>query len=316
MNHVLKNKGRSTVQIHRKGESEWLSLGSPSRLCATIVTVVSATAAVGILLVLSFSDARKSASLLPYDESAIVKFPSDIPWQILRAAQNERSLWIRYSIHPDHYIRMNGYTCVVWKWPTATWDPELNRLSDERRIWVKDDIAKVVPTPPFFLSMKAKARPPRLTAAKAAAIAEMKTGLLYRSTNSVDDVGDFFKITFTPRLLRWKDNIEQWEALPFETYAWVSKSDWSVCGNPFSPVPSLTMEEAISTLKQQGVTLSYDNELPIKTSSIADLTIVSLPKRFRNADGMDITNQMFHYWKSFCIDNATRNIIGSTEEAN
>ena len=284
------------------------------RLYAIIVAVVFATSTIALVISHSCSMPVEFDTSLPYDESAIVKFPSDIPWQISIAAEMERSLWVRYSIYPDHYIRMNGYTCVVWKWPTETWDPELKRLSDERRIWVKDDIAEVVPTPPFFLSQNNKAKPPRLTADRAASIAEMKTGLLFRSTNIVDDVGDFFKITFTPRLLRWKDNMQQWEPLPFVTYACVSKSDWSVCGDPFSPIPPLTEEEALAAMRSGGVTLSYDESLPVKIERVADLTIVSLPERFSYSGRINISYT--NYWVSFCIDNATKKIIGGIHEAN
>ncbi len=279
-----------------------------------IGVVVSATATITLLVSHYRSTRGVFNTSLPYDQSAIVKFPSDIPWQISSAAEREISLWVRYSINPDHYIRMNGYTCVVWKWPIETWDPELKRLSDERRIWVRDDIAEVVPTPPFFLSKNDKAKPPQLTADRAAAIAEMKMGLRFRSTNIVDDVGDFFKITFIPRLLRWKDNIQQWETLPFVTYAWVSKSDWSVCGDPFSPIPPLTEEEALAAMRSGGVTLSYDESLPVKIEQVADLTILSLPERFSYSGRINISYT--NYWVSVCIDNATRKIIGSIHEAN
>ena len=281
----------------------------------TIIGVVVSVTATITLLVSHYRSTRGVADTsLPYDESAIVKFPSDIPWQISSAAEREISLWVRYAIYPDHYIRMNGYTCVVWKWPTVTWDPELKQLSDERRIWVKDDNAEVVPTPPFFFSKKDKAKPPRLTAERAAAIAEMKMGLRFRSTNIVDDVGDFFQITFTPHLIRWKDNIQQLEPLPFVTYAWVSKSDWSVCGNPFSPVPPLTEKEALAAMRLGGVTLSYDESLPVKIERVADLTILSLPKRFSYSGRINLSYT--NYWVSFCIDNATKKIIGGIHEAN
>jgi hypothetical protein len=278
--------------------------------------VVSATATITLLVSHYRSTRGASNTSLPYDESAIVKFPGDVPWQISSAAERAISLWVRHSIYPDHYIRMNGYTCVVWKWPTETWDPELKRLSDERRIWVKDDNAEVVPTPPFFLSLSQndKAKPPRLTANRAAAIAEMKMGLRFRSTNTVEDVGDFFKITFTPRFSRWKDDIQRWEALPFVTYAWVSKSDWSVCGNPFSPVPSLTEKEALAAMRSGGGTLSYDESLPVKIERVADLTILSLPERFSYSGRINISYT--NYWVSFCIDNATKRIIGGIREAN
>ena len=283
------------------------------RLYAIIVAVVFATSTIALFISHSCSTPGGFDTSLPYDESAIVKFPGDIPWQISSAAEMERSLWVRYSIYPDHYIRMNDYTCVVWKWPTETWDSELKRLSDERRIWVKDDSAEVVPTPQFFLSKNTKANPPRLTAAKAAAIAGMKTGLLFTSTNSVENVGDYFKIAFTPRFPRWKDNIQQWETLPFVTYAWVSKSDWSVCGDPFSPISPLTEEEALAAMRSGGVTLSYDESLPVKIERVADLTIVSLPKRFSYSGRINIS--CTNYWVSFCIDNATRKIIGGIHEA-
>ena len=203
------------------------------------------------------------------------KAPSPIPWSIDEAALWSRPLYIRINRDilghwPVYYVRTNGYTCAVWKCPTATWDLELKRMSDEFRVWIKDDTAEVVPTPSFSPRGNPNSKPPRLTADKAVAIAEMKTGLLFAMTNVVEDVGSFFKIGFTPR-----NSLQQ---SPAPVFVWVAKSDWTICGNPLSPVPDLTEQEILEEIVPLAEKMSaYDREQPLKIDRVADMTIVTLP---------------------------------------
>ena len=202
------------------------------------------------------------------------KAPSPIPWPIDEAAQRSRPLYIRikdiFGHWPVYYVRTNGYTCAVWKCPTATWDLELKRMSDEFRVWIKDDTAEVVPTPSFSPTGNPNAKPPRLTAEKAIAIAEMKTGLLFAVTNVVEDVGTFFKIGFTPR-----NSLQQ---SPAPVFVWVAKSDWTISGDSLSPVPDLTEQEILDEIVPLTQTMSaYDREQPLKIDRVADMTIVTLP---------------------------------------
>ncbi len=214
-----------------------------------------------------------------FAESSIVvdnhEPPSPIPWPIVKAALSAVSPCIRakriLGYHPTYYVRTNGYTCAVWKWPTTTWDLELKQMSDEFRAWVKDDIAEIVPTPSFSPMGNPKAKPPKLKADKALAIAEMKTGIRFGGTNVVEDVGDFFKIGFTT-----------WQSLRYSPdpilYAWVSKVDWSVCGNPFFHIPALTEQEIYSAIANIAeARQSYDRDQPLGIYSVADMTIVTLP---------------------------------------
>ena len=214
-----------------------------------------------------------------FSETSIVvynreKSPSPIPLPIDEAALWSRPLYIRIKDilghWPVYYVRTNGYTCAVWKCPTATWDLELKRMSDEFRMWIKDDTAEVVPTPSFSPRGNPYSKPPRLTADKAVAIAEMKTGLLFAVTNVVEDVGSFFKIGFTPR-----NSLQQ---SPAPVFVWVAKSDWTICGNPTSPIPNLTEQEIRDEIVPLTQTMStYDREQPLKIDRVADMTIVTLP---------------------------------------
>ena len=211
------------------------------------------------------------ASIVVYNRE---KGPSPIPWPIDEAALLSRPPYVRVKDilghWPVYFVRTNGYTCAVWKCPTATWDLELKRMSDEFRMWIKDDSAKVVPTPSFSPRGKPNSKPPKLTANKAVAIAEMKTGLVFAVTNEVEDVGPFLKIGFTPR-----NALQQ---SPAPVFVWVSKSDWTVCGNPFSPVPDLTEQEILAEIVPIAEKMStYDREQPLKIDRVADMTIVTLP---------------------------------------
>lgn len=214
-----------------------------------------------------------------FAESSVVfynreKAPSPIPWPIDEAAHRSRPLYIRvkdiFGHWPVYYVRTNGYTCAVWKCPIATWDLELKRMSDEFRVWIKDNTAEVVPTPSFSPKGNPNAKPPRLTADKAVAVAEMKTGLHFAVTNVVEDVGSFFKIGFTP--------MNSLQPSPDPVFVWVSKSDWTICGNPLSPLPDLTEEEIRNEIVPLAEKMSaYDREQPLKIDRVADMTIVTLP---------------------------------------
>ena len=210
-----------------------------------------------------------------FGESSIVvethEIPLPIPTSIVLAAQSALPPCIlarRFlGYWPVYYIRTNGYTCAVWNCPTEMWDSELGGMSDEFRVWIKDDTAEVVPTPSFSPRGNPNAKPPKLTADKALAIAETKTGFRFWSTNQVEEVGNFFKIGFTDRH----------SPIPI-LYAWISKSDWSVCGNPFSHVPALTDQEIYSAIANIAETKqSYDREQPLGVYHVADMTIVTLP---------------------------------------
>ncbi len=214
-----------------------------------------------------------------FAESSVVvynreKAPSPIPWPIDEAALWSRPPYIQVKgilgHWPVYYVRTNGYTCAVWKYPTATWDLELKRMSDEFRVWIKDDTAEVVPTPSFSPRGNPNAKPPRLTANKAVAIAEMKTGLHFAVSNVVEEVGVFFRIGFTP--------MNSIKPLPAPIFVWVSKSDWTVCGNPISPVRELTEQEILIQIAPIAERMSaYDAEQPLKIDRVADMTIVTLP---------------------------------------
>ena len=214
-----------------------------------------------------------------FGESSIVvktrNNPLPIPLTIVLAAQSSLPPCIRtrrfLGYEPAYYVRTNGYTCAVWNCPTEMWDSELGGMSDEFRVWVKDDTAEVVPTPSFAPKGNPNAKPPKLTADKALAIAEMKTGFRFWSTNEVEDVGEFYKIGFTTR---FPPNTTSTPIL----FAWVSKTDWSVCGNPFSHVPALTGQEIYSAIANIAETRkSYDREQPLGIYHVADMTIVTLP---------------------------------------
>ena len=270
---------------------------------ALIILALVVTAAVLVLLAThTYKSVGKKDAAAQFLGADIVTSNNDIPLPILFAITSADGPWRHFSENwPDHFIRIRGYTCGVWKWPTATWDLERQQMSDEYRIWVKDDIAKVVPTPSFFLSSQnTKATPPRLSADKALAIAEMKTGIFTGVTNVVKDVGDFFKVDF------FLTRIPQGETKAPRFSVWVAKTDWSVRGNPFSPVPPLTDEEALYAMTTSRRHLKYDDSLPVKIEHIADLTILSLPYRSILGNGA-FTNT--YYWASFWIDNATRTIL-------
>ena len=247
-----------------------------------------------------------------YEVGTVVTNEDAIPLSIRLAAMSESPPWRRFpESWPHHYIRTNGLTCAVWKWPTATWDLERRRLSDEFRIWVKDDDTSIVPTPPFFLSGNARARPPRLTAARALAIAQMKTGFYTRAINTVDDFGDYFRITFVPRRHYWTPDAElRWEAGPHSTVAWVRKADWSVCGNPLSPVPALTEQEVASLVASVTECVSYDKSLPLKIDRVADMTIVALPEEHPPLGRNGLPN-LITYSLCIWIDNSSKKVLSS-----
>jgi hypothetical protein len=213
-----------------------------------------------------------------FGESSIVvktrNNPLPIPLTIVLAAQSSLPPCIRarrfLGYEPAYYVRTNGYTCAVWNCSTEMWDSELGGMSDEIRVWVKDDTAKVVPTPSFSPRGNPNAKPPRLTANKAVAIAEMKTGLHFAVSNVVEEVGVFFRIGFTP--------MNSIKPLPAPIFVWVSKSDWTVCGNPISPVRELTEQEILIQIAPIAERMSaYDAEQPLKIDRVADMTIVTLP---------------------------------------
>ncbi len=243
-------------------------------MLATVLTFIVCLS----VLILTFCPSKYSCKadtrqFFP-ESSIIVDTPEvtlPIPLTIVLAARSALPPCIRarrfLGYKPVYYVRTNGYTCAVWNCPTEMWDSELGGMSDEIRVWVKDDTAKVVPTPSFSPRGNPNAKPPRLTADKALALAEMKTGFRFWSTNQVEDVGDFFKIGFT-----------DWHSPNPILYAWVSKSDWSVCGNPFSHVPALTDQETYSAIANIAETRqSYDMEQPLGVYHVADMTIVTLP---------------------------------------
>ena len=274
-----------------------------------VTAVVSVTAIAGFTIGRFCIAPKKVEGMRAKEESSLAKeiaFERDllaIPEQILDAVMSEDAPWKPFPGNwPDHFIRINGYTCGVWKWPTATWDPERKQLSDEYRVWVKDDITKIVPTPEFFLSRKTNAKPPRLKADKALAIAKMKTGSRFPVTNRVDDVGAFYKIDF----FRTGNPNRATTAQKYSV--WVSKSDWSVHGNPYSPVPTLTEEEALTAISSEGQCYSYDKNLPVMIDRVADLTILSLPKKIISREGERLGS---YYWISFWIDNVTRKVIAA-----
>ena len=125
-------------------------------------------------------------------------------------------------------------------------------------------------SPAFSPKGNPEAKPPKLTAEKAVAVAEMMTGLHFAVTNVVEDVGPFFRIGFTPR------NVLQQSPSP--VFVWVSKADWSVCGNPLSPVPDLTEEEILAEISPIAEKMSvYDRNQPLEIDRVADMTIVTLP---------------------------------------
>ena len=272
-----------------------------------IFVVVSVAAIVFSTIVRFFSSPKKEKGSYSYQEPFLAKeiaFEKEllaIPEQILDAVMSEDAPWKPFPGNlPDHFIRINGYTCGVWKWPTVTWDPERGQLSDEYRVWVKDDSVKIVPTPDFFLSRKVNAKPPRLKADKALAIAKMKTGSRFPVSNIVEDVGSFFRVD-----LFHTGNPNKATTAP-KYSVWVSKSDWSVCGNPYSPVPTLTEEEALTAISSEGECYSYDKSLPVMIDRVADLTILSLPKKIFSRGGEYLGS---YYWISFWIDNVTQKVI-------
>lgn len=247
-------------------------------MLATVLTLI-ACLSVLILTFCPLKDSGKAEIRQFFPESSVIvdthEVPLPIPWSIVNAALSATPACLssrRILGHwPVYYVRTNGYTCAVWKWPTTTWDLELRWMSDEFRVWVKDESAEVVPPPPFSPLGNPNAKPPRLTADKALAIAEMKTGIRFGGTNVVEDVGDYFKIGFTT-LFSLKFSPE-----PI-VYAWVSKSDWTVCGNPFSQVPELTEQDILSEIAPIADTNSAcDRQQPPNIYRVADMTIVTLP---------------------------------------
>ena len=241
-----------------------------------------------------------------FAESSIVvdnhEGPLPVPKKIVDAALMACPLWAHHSLgtRPEYYVRTNGYTCAVWKWPIRIWDLELKQMADEFRIWVKDDTAEIVPTPPFSPMGNPKARPPRLKADKAVAIAELKTGFPPVATNVVKDVGAFFRVDF------FQKRIPKWDTMSNSFSVWVSKSDWTVRGNPFSNVPTLTDAEALSVMLSSSGRLTYDERQPVRIDRVADLTILSLPHKriYRNG-----TMSIFGYWACLWIDNANKKVI-------
>ena len=233
----------------------------------------------------------------------------NMPKAILLTAMSEKAPWRScLAGWPHKALKMDDYTCAIWKWPIETWDSETGKMSDEFRIWIKDDTRKVVSTPHFYFLKFRKAKPPSLTADKAIAIAKMKTGISYGVTNSVEDVGAFFKISFSMDAKFWKSSVEAF-------HVWVSKSDWSVCGNPFHPVRALTASEALSVLSSEGRRPLYNERLPLKVDRVADLTILSFPRRRPCREGKT-PSYVTYYWISFWIDNETRQVIGGWSDSN
>lgn len=277
------------------------------RKVIVVTAVVSVTAIAGFTIARFCAPPNNEEGLQAYGESSLAKeiaFEKEllaIPKEVLDAVMREDAPWKPFPGNwPDHFIRSNGYTCGVWKWPTTTWDSERMQLSDEYRVWVKDDSAKIVSTPQFFLSRKTNAKPPRLKADKALAIAKMKTGTRFPVTNIVEDIGAFFKVVFFPTGNPNKATIGPSYSV------WVSKSDWSVCGNPYSPVPALTEKEAFAAISSDGESYLYDESLPVMIDYVADLTILSLPKKIISRGGECLGS---YYWISIWIDNVTRKPI-------
>ena len=221
------------------------------------------------MILAAFFRTRRSTAL---DAATVVTDVGSLPRPILLSAMSEKAPWRGcVTSEPHHCIAMNGYTCAVWKWPSETWDSELRKMSDEFRIWIKDDTREVVSTPSFSPKGNPHAKPPKLTADKALAIAEMKTGICFGGTNVVEDMGNYFKIGFTTRQsLRYSSE-------PI-VYAWVSKSDWTVCGNPFSLVPELTEQDILSEITPiADMNPACDRQQPPSIYRVADMTIVTLP---------------------------------------
>ena len=268
--------------------------------------ILSVYVGVMAMILVAYLSARRSRAL---NAATVVTDVYDLPRPILLTAMSEKAPW-RSSLArwPQKALKMSGYTCAIWKWPSETWDSEMGKMSDEFRIWIKNDTAKVVSTPHFFRSRSHKAKPPPLTADKAIAIAKMKTGINYGVTNSVEDVGAFFKICFFLDVKFWKSSVEAF-------HVWVSKSDWSVCGNPFHPVQALTASEALSVISSEGRRPLYNERLPLKVDRVADLTILSLPRRRPCREGKT-PSYVTYYWISFWIDNATRKVIGGSSDSN
>ncbi len=268
--------------------------------------ILSVYVGVMAMILAAYVRSRWSKAL---DAATVVTDVGSLPRPILLTTMSEKAPWRGcITSEPHHCITMNGYTCAVWKWPSETWDSEMGKMSDEFRIWIKDDTSKVVSTPHFYFSKNRKAKPPPLTADKAIAIAKMKTGINYGVTNSVEDVGAFFEICFFPDAKFWESSVE---AFP----VWVSKSNWSVCGNPFHPVQALTASEALSAISSAGRCPLYNERLPLKVDHVADLTILSLPRRRPCREGKT-PSYVTYYWISFWIDNATRKVIGGRSDSN
>ena len=268
--------------------------------------ILLAYAGVMAIILAAYLCARRSRAL---DASTVVTDADSLSRPILLTAMSEKAPWRScLAGWPHKALKMNGYTCAIWKWPSETWDSEMGKMSDEFRIWIKDDTAKVVSTPHFYFSKNRKAKPPPLTADKAIAIAKMKTGINYGVTNSVEDVGAFFKISFSLDAKFWESSVEAF-------HVWVSKSDWSVCGNPFYPVQALTASEALSVILSDRKSPLYNERLPLKVDRVADLTILSLPRRRPCREGKT-PSYVTYYWISFWIDNATRKVIGGRSDSN
>lgn len=238
-----------------------------------------AIAAMLRLILCTSKDIGKAEIRQFFPESAIIvethEVPLPIPGSIIDAALLATPVCLRsrrvLGVWPVYYVRTNGYTCAVWKWPDTAWDLELKQMSDEFRVWVKDDISEAVPTPPFSPKGNPNARPPKLTAEKALSIAEMNTGFRFGGTNVVEDVGDYFKVGFTA-VQPLKDSPE-----PI-AYVWISKSDWTVCGNPSSQVPELTEQNILSEIAPiADKNSACDREQPPRLYRVADMTIVTLP---------------------------------------
>jgi hypothetical protein len=247
-------------------------------MLATVLTFIVCLS----VLILTFCPSKYSckAEIRQFfpESSIIVDTPEvtlPIPLTIVLAARSALPPCIRarrfLGYKPVYYVRTNGYTCAVWNCPTEMWDSELGGMSDEFRVWVKDDTAEVVPTPSFAPKGNPNAKPPKLTADKALAIAEMKTGICFGGTNVVEDMGNYFKIGFiTRQSLRYSSE-------PI-VYAWVSKSDWTVCGNPFSLVPELTEQDILSEITPiADMNPACDRQQPPSIYRVADMTIVTLP---------------------------------------
>ena len=268
------------------------------------------TVCLGALCLMSYPSKNSgNAELRQYfGESSIVVDNHEgslpVPKTIVDAALMACPLWAHHSLGtwPEYYVRTNGYTCAVWKWPITMWDLELKRMTDEFRVWIKDDTAEIVPTPPFSPMGNPKAKPPRLKADKAVAIAEIKTGFPPVATNVVKDVGAFFRVDF------FQKRIPKWDTMANTFSVWVSKSDWTIRGNPFSPIPTLTDAESLSAMLSSSGRLPYDESVPVRIDRVADLSILSLPHKRVHRNG---TVSFFDYWACLWIDNANRKVIES-----